>query len=418
LANPSRNNAWLAIIVVAVIVIAVFAATEYKGMNVATTSTTATTSTLQTTSVTKPVDVFNIEEWGASVNSDSYPPDNVVFNSNLSEIYLTGFPSPNITLIDPLTHAVNGTLRMPGIDAESIAVDPKSGTVVVWVVTCRASNANASTCQGYDISTTAVEANGRTGKVDHVFPLYPGYFAVDFAAGTLFEIRGCPNPQGTPMDEYYANCGFLTSYDLRSGDLDSNFSLGAVPFSIAVNQAKHATVFVTTGSELLLINGSNGQTIKETSLPNESPYASTPVLSIDTATNTVFSMYENSTHTILTAINGTNGRLIYSSPIGSACYVDSNRYFVNPYTNEVYASAYNSQNNQGFFLTIDADTGHLTNILSTQGYDYVGSAYNPNLNEIYLLLGDGELLSLKAPIAQTYVDQNLLADSSCSIIPV
>jgi len=420
LEKSSRNNTLFVLFVAAVIVIAAFAAIEYKGTNAATTatSTTGTTSTLRTTSVAAPVDVFNIEKWGASVNSDSYPPDDVVFNFNLSEIYLTGFPSPNITLIDPLTHNANGVLKMPGIVAESIAVDPKSDTVVVWVVTCRISNANASTCPVNDISTTVVEANGRTGQVDHVFPLYPGFFAVDFAAGTLFEVRDCPNPNGTPMNEYYPNCGFLISYDLKSGDLNSNFSLGVEPSSIAVNQANHATVFVTTGSELLLINGSNGQTIEETPLPYETPYSSSPVLAIDPMTNTVFAMYEDSTHTILTAINGTDGRLIYSSPIGSACYVDSNRYFVNPYTDEVYASAYNTQDKTSFFLTIDAETGHLTNMLSTQGHDYVGSAYNPNLNEIYLLLGEGELVSLGAPITQTYVNQSLLADSACSIIPV
>jgi DNA-binding beta-propeller fold protein YncE len=198
--------------------------------------------------------------------------------------------------------------------------------------------------------------------------------------------------------------------------LIANVSLGVEPSGIAVSQTSEATVFVSTNdSELLLINGTSGQTEEETSLPYYNSYSSTPVLETNPTTNAVFALYENSTQTILTAINGTNGKVIYSSSIGSACYVDSNRYYLNPHTDEIYASY--SQGNSSFFLIINGRTGQLSNMLSTEGHVYVGSAYNPQSNEIYLLVGSGELISLALPVAQTYVNSSLLADSSCSIVP-
>lgn len=152
------------IFVLVLIVIGAFVAIEYNAMNggkitSTTQSVTDTTSIVRTTSVATPVDVFNIGKWVASVNTDSYQPDDVTFNSNLSEIYLSGFPSPNITIVDPETHNASGTLTMPGIDAEHIVVDPKTDTLVVWVVTCNRPNANSSSCSANYLNTTAVEVN-------------------------------------------------------------------------------------------------------------------------------------------------------------------------------------------------------------------------------------------------------------------
>lgn len=435
-----------AIIVVVILAVSTFAVVEYETITSGTSKTTSestTSSTMSsssstnvivtftitstpsssptkittTTSTIMPPTVFNFEVWNVSGNTYGYPPSLITFNSNSSEIYLSGAPSNNITIIDANTHNVTGILTMPGIDAEHIDVDPETNILLVWVVTCNEPNKNASTCPANDISTTVAEITASTGAVIHAFPLYPGYFAVNFASSTIYEIQPCPNPNGPILNPYYTNCGFLTSYDMLTGSLTSNTSLNAEPYGIAVNPNNNM-VYVLASQNLLVINGTNGLTEGETSLSFYS--SSTPILQVDANTDTVFALGINATSTIITAINGTTGAVIYSSVIGSACNIDSNRYYVNPYTNQIYASGFNSILGSNYFLIIDATTGRLVNMLSTQAYEYADSTFNPKLNDIYLLMSKGnasQLVSLPSEITSTYVNPSLLRDSQCYAVP-
>jgi len=207
--------------------------------------------------------------------------------------------------------------------------------------------------------------------------------AIDSTTGTLYEIQECPNPRGTVLSQELPNCGFLTSYDLKSGSLIANVSLGLPTYSIAVNPETNM-MYVLGGSmlsyEFLIINGTNNTIQSVTPLD----LISTPVLQADPNTNTVFALGSNQSSTVIIALNGTSGRIIYSSGIGSACSVDSNRYYVNPVTNQIYATVYNNTLSTNYFLIVNASSGRLVNMFSTQGYPYEGSTSNPQLNETSL----------------------------------
>jgi len=55
-------------------------------------------------------------------------------------------------------------------------------------------------------------------------------------------------------------------------------------------------------------------------------------------------------------------------------------------------------------------------MLSTLGYAYEGSTFNPPPNEVYLLLS-GQLVALPAQLPQTYVNTSLLTASNCIDVP-
>ena len=379
----------------------------------ATSTLTYTATSAPATSIQTPPTVFNAESWNVAINGYAYPPSFVTFDTNSSTIYLSGAPSNLITVLDANTHELSSTFAVPGFYAGPILVDPKTNTLLVWADVCNNKpNATAATCNPTDINTTIVEVNGNTNGVIHVFPLNLGNPAVDIGTGTLYETRACPNPHGSVMDPDLPDCGFLVSYDLKSGSLLANISLKAPLADVAVNSRTNMIYLVLGASsssfELMIMNGTTNKIVSETGLK----FVTGPVLQVNPDTNTVFALGANQSSTLVDAIDGTDGRVLYSSVIGSACTVNSNRYYVNPFTNQVYATGSNSTLRTNYFLTIDASTGRLVNMLSTQGYYYEDSTYNPQLEEVYLLL-NGQLVALPAQMHQTYVNPALLTESGC-----
>lgn len=400
--------------------------TETSTSHVVSNLTKSVTSTEVFTSVISAPDVFSVEDWNITINGYTYPPNDIAYNPVSGEIYLSGAPSNVITVVNANTHNVS-TFAVPGIFVGDVMVDPKTNTLLAWIDDCiKETNA---TCIPSDVNTTAVEINGTTDAVIRVFPLNLGNFAVNFATDTIYETHSCPNPNGTIIFPDLPNCGFLSSYDLKSGSLLANVSLGIPPSNVIVNPQSNM-IYTVAGNtfapqQLLIINGTTNLVQSETPL---SFYVTGLSLQINPNTNTVFALGANASSTIITALDGSSGRIIYSSVIGSACSVDTIDYSVNSLTNQIYSAAYNGTLNTNYLLILNAANGQLINMLSSGGYAYTDSAFNLQANETYLLLqspispphlpAPDQLVSLPTQLSQTYVDSSLLTSSNCYVTPV
>lgn len=378
-------------------------------------STTSTTSSSMSSNNELPVGpslISSVENWETAISGYSYPPNFLAFDPNSSLIYVSGGPSNLVTIVNARTHDVTGTFAVPGIYAGPVSVDPRTNNLLVWVDTCDVSNHNISTCDPNDIKVNADLLNGTTYQTIREFPVADGAFAVDFTTENLYVVRNCPNPEGSVLFPDFANCGFLYSYDLDSGVLTSNVSLKEPSYVIAVNPRTNAVYTVATDQvsdyQFLIINGTTNKVEANTSASFQD---STPQLQVNVNTDTVFALGANGS-VIIASFNGTTGRIIYSAPIVSGCSVDSNRFYVNQVTNEIYGFGYTKQAN--YFLIINASDGRLLNMLSMQEHVYEDSTYDFAQNEIYLLL-DGQLDAIPSQMTQTYTNASLLSSPPCPV---
>jgi hypothetical protein len=355
-----------------------------------------------------------------NVTGYSYPPNFVFFDPNSDKIYLTGAPSPLVTVVDSKTHSVTGTFEIPGTTyVGPMLLDSKGGTLLAFADTCNGEpDANVSNCTPSNIEPHLFVLNEDTETVIREFPIRGGDYGVDLATSTLYKGLSCPNPHGVPVNPDLPNCGFLLKYGLVTGALLDNVSLNAPPYNIAVNSETGMVYFITGSTfggyseDFVAFNGTDDQIVSK--VPFDT--ISAPVLQVDPSTNIVFSLATNGSSTIITAVNGSTGEILYSSPIGSACSVDSNRYSVNPATNQIYASDYNDTAGN-YLLVVNASDGHLVNMISTLGNVYEDSTSNPATGEAYVLLGN-QLVALPPEMSQTYVNPSILTFSDCQDEPM
>jgi hypothetical protein len=361
------------------------------------------------------------QEWNVNLTGYSYPPNLVSFDPNSDEVYVSGAPSPLVTVVDSKTHHVSGTFEIPGtISVGEILPDSKAGTLLAFAETCQGEpDANASTCDPGNVELHLFELNESSKTVIRELPFhYESYAAFDFATGVSYALLDCPNPHGGAGNQVLPNCGFLLKYDLATGALLDNVSLNAPLSSIAVNPETGMVYFIAGSTfggyseDFVTFNGTDNQIVSK--VPFDT--ISTPVLQVDPSTNMVFSLATNGSSTIITAVNGSTGEILYSSPIGSACSVDSNRYSVNPVTNQIYASDYNDTAGN-YLLVVNASDGHLVNMISTLGNVYEDSTSNPATGEAYVLLGK-QLVALPPELSQTYVNPGILTFSDCQDEPM
>jgi hypothetical protein len=390
--------------------------------------TKSVTSTEVSTSVISAPDIFSADGWSMTIN-DSFYPNQIAYNPNFDAIYLFDAPSNVITVIAASNRNLSNTFTEPEANANELITNPEANILVYLGDVCIAPQ---TTCSPADINTSVLEINGNTDAVMNAFSLPPpslGSFAVNFATGILYETLSCPDPNATTVfNQAPSNCGFLYSYDLKSGSLLANTSLGVPPSNIIVDPQSNL-IYIIAGDpfsqELLIIIGTTNRLQSETPLDF---YFTGLSLQVNPNTNTVFVLGANANSTILTALNGSSGKIIYSSIIGSGCSIDTTEYSVDPLTNQIYATAYNETLNTNYLLIFNGTNGQLVNMLSTGAYAYVGSAFNPQANETYLLLQStlsppqillpDQLVSLPTQMPQTYVDTSLLTSSSCNMIPV
>lgn len=359
--------------------------------------------------------------WNVNLTDYLYPPNFVSFDPNSDEIYVSGAPSPLVTVVNPKTHTVSGTFAIPGtISVGEVLLDSKTDTLLTFANTCQGEpGANTSTCDVGNVETHLVELNESSKAVIREFPVHAASFAAfDLATGAFYTSQECPNPHGGMGDQFLHNCGFLLKFDLATGDLLDNVSLNAPPSSIAVNPETGMVYFITGttyggySQDFVTLNGTDDRVVSK--VPFDT--ISTPILRVDPSANTVFSLATNGSSTIMTAVNGSTGGILYSSRIGSACSVDPNRYYVNPATNQIYASGDNVTAGN-YLLVLNASDGRLVNMISTLGNVYEDSMSNPVTGEVYLLSGN-QMVALPAQLPQTYVNPSILTYSGCNDVPM
>jgi hypothetical protein len=364
--------------------------------------------------------VSSEQDWSVNLTDYSYPPNFVSFDPESGEIYVSGAPSQVVTMVNPSTHSVSGTFEVPGtIYSGPILPDPEAGTLLVFALICSGEpGANSSTCPPADEKPSLFVLKEGTKAVMSEFTVSGGEYSVDLVTGILYASESCPNPHGGVMNPVLPDCGFLLKYDLATGSLLDNVSLNAPAYSLAVDSETGMVYFITGSTfagysqDFVAFNGTDDHVVSE--LPFDT--ISTPVLQVDPGTDTVFSLATNGSSTVITAVDGATGGILYSSPLGSACSVDSNRYRVNPVTNQIYASDYNDTSGN-YLLVVNASDGRLVNMVSTLGDVYEDSTSNPVTGEVYLLAGT-QLVALPPELPGAYVNPSILTYSNCQDMPV
>ena len=373
----------------------------------ATTFTKTVTATSYLTETTAPPSIFSLELGNINVSDyGTLPPRWIASDPNLGIIYLSG--GSNIMTLDAKTLSIEGNYSIPGTGSYLFDINQNTNTLFVLYSSC--GSLTGANCNDSNVRTYIGEINGTSGVILRQFPLPNNSWrpAVDYQTNIIYETQLCPNPSSHDfLDEYLTNCGYLLAVNGTTGDQLANISLGQEPESTAVDQTTN-TIYTTDGNDLLIINGTTDSIKSSTSLKFSD---SSPVIRVDAASNTVFVLGANGTDasTILVALNGTSGQILYFSTIGSACLVNTNGFYVNSITNQIYASAGLSTDN---LVYINAGNGKITNIVSMPRYNYVDSTFNPKLDETYVLLND-TVVTLPSHLSQYYDNASSFDSSFC-----
>lgn len=370
-----------------------------------TTTTITLTATSYVTETTTPASIFSLEIGNINVSDYGPFPQWITIDPNLETLYLSGGSS--IMTINAKTLSVTGNYPIPGTGSYLYDIDPNTNVLYVLYSSC--ANVTGSACNDSNARIYVGEMNGTSGVLLHQFPLPSGsYFAVNHATNTLYYAVPCVNPNArSTFDEYLTNCGYLVAVNGTTGVKIDNISLGQEPWSPVVDQNTNM-IYTTDGSNLLIINGTSDTIQARIALKFTD---STPIIKVDPATNTVFDLGANGTfaNTILVALNGTNGHILYSSVIGSACLVNINRVYVNSFTNQIYADGGLNTDN---LVYINASTGKISNIVSIPGQYYIDSTFDPSLSETYVLL-NGSIAVLPSHLNQIYDNASFFGYSFC-----
>jgi YVTN family beta-propeller protein len=369
-------------IIIAVIVVASLGAGYLAGNGIrntlAVTSTQTATNTFTTTvTLGRPISVANIET--ASNPMGGSPTPLIGVNPNANRIYVTNGSS--LIVIDAASYSVISKIALPassnsGIINAGIAVDYNTGTVFV------------------SVEGGVAEVNGTTNAVVREFPLSLGSVTYDPSTHTIYgsQLRGN---------------GSLVGVSIRTGLVVENVSLGYLPYNIALNSKTNMVYAVgcnqaglVCNSVSSIINGTNG-TIVTTVHLNSAYY---PTMTYDQSRNVVYVSGEED----LTALNGTNGRIIFQV----------NPDTCGPFLNMGVISSANKvlavMQNYDYLLVYDGTSGALLTMYSASSPQAV--AYNPNTNELYLV-ASGKLLAFPYSNAAGAVNSTLIGSGQTCLPP-
>jgi YVTN family beta-propeller protein len=314
----------------------------------------------------------------ANITINGYP-DVIAVNPNTNRIYVSDLFNNTLTVVDASTYAVIDTVVLPGTSG-SVVVDTRSNMVFVPVSGCT-NEANVTNGCNSDSGSTLkggiVEIDGNTDSIVGEIPINVDWFAIDSNKDTLYGINW-------NLDFGSNSSASLLAIDERSGSVIANTSLSAFPLGLAVN-TKTDMVYVAAcervsreycGAKLLLINGTNHDI--QSVVPLSFWELNSNVV-VDPTMNTVYAMGAEPDPELV-SIDGTTGKIRYSSDICSSCG-GGGTLALNTASNQVYVSF----NIQQPFITIDGWTGKIVNMLSTpEGIQYV--AFNPNTLQTYMTM--------------------------------
>jgi len=339
-------------------------------------STTLTQTSLQTSVVTttigeSPISVASVETAAVPIAGS---PRTIALNPNASRVYVADWFSNHLTVINAQTHSVMTTVLLPADSNNGIAIDYKTGMVYALV------------------SGGVVEVNGTTNAVvrELSMNLGAGALALDPGLQTVYGTVGGPTAK-------QSTTGRLLGLDVTTGAVVANISLGywanslvADPHTHMIYAAGCAGSFVC-GSEMSIVNGTSKSLVATVRLGN----VGYPRITMDFGRNVVFV----SGGAQLTALSGTNGRILYNADSQVCGPFDSVAISSSP--NQLLAISLDTN----YLLAYDETSGVLVNMYSFSGTpQYV--AFNPGTGEVYVT-NSGQLLTFKNSASLGHVNGNL-----------
>jgi len=402
------------VVIAAIIVSATILATSIFHAPVTTTSTEYAISTTATASIPGLPSLSSIENSSVSL-SNRY---SIEVDANNSRIYLPGVAGDNLTVLEATTGVAVTTIKLPG-SPRAVAIDTRTDMLYVNVQECSELPNASNPCGSLTVPSEIVEVNGSSNVVVGEIPIQIDGLAVDSDTGTLFGTHACPHPlpQVVPAPAY--PCGYLYAIDAQSGSLVANVSMGAALGDINVDLLTDTVYIQAYGpasdsyplgtQELFIVNGTSDAV--QSRIPLN--FMNGVNVADDPSTNVVYVLAENGTNADLLALNGTSGRMIYSSVVGSDCSVSPDELVINTYTDQVYlyAETY-TQGIRDFFVAVNGATGSVVSMFSINGSP-VQTAIDSQNGAVYVLLTGSLLILGGVPTSGGYVNASLLTDTSC-----
>lgn len=314
----------------------------------------------------------------ANVTISGYPGE-IAIDPNTSRIYVSDLFNNTLTVVDASTYAVIDTIVLPGTSESGVAVDMGNNMVYVPVSGCTNEVNVTNSCNssgGSVLKGGIVEIDGNTDSIVGEIPIGVDSLAIDPSTGMLYAVSWNQSFDSN-------SSASLLTIDERSGSVIANTSLGAFPLSVAVD-AKTGMVYVSAcerltlacvGAELLFINGTSHDL--QSVVPLGFDILNFNVV-VDPTTNAVYTMGSGAGRTLV-SVDGTTGKIRYSSAIGSSCA--GGVLALNSVSNLIYVSYDVPQ----FLLTVDGSTGKVVNMLNTtEGIQY--AAFNSRTLQTYVTM--------------------------------
>lgn len=341
-----------------------------------TSCTVTQTRTETTTSVSgQPIPVAMVETDNFSAAGNAF-----ALNPSTNRMYILGTSS--LTVVDLSTDSAIATVPFPanntgGLINAGLAIDTSTDTVYA------------------SVAGEVLEVDGSTNTLVGEIPLPLRTLAFDSAThelwGTMFQEQG-PGPQN----------GSLVGFDVSTGAVLANVSVGFAPYDIAVNPktnmvyADGCVQDFVCGSEAAIVNGTGGTLLTTVDLGS----AYYPTMTLNPATDVLYVSGEQE----LAALNGTTGSLIFKvSPQTCGPFTGM---VVDPSSNLVLTAAANSD----YLLAYDGATGNLVNMYSFPSY--VGPvAFDSGNSKLYVSTAAGDLIGMHMLAATGNVNSTLISSS-------
>ncbi|HYC11280.1 MAG TPA: hypothetical protein VEC02_01270 [Nitrososphaerales archaeon] len=325
-----------------------------------------------------PIPVANVETANITIGGT---PGVIAVNPDSGRIYVEDDYSRNLTVVDASTHSLVATVTLPAMSDRGIAIDYHANMVYVLV------------------EGGIAEVNGSTNKVagELQVDLVPGALAYDPAARVIY---------GATARQIAANnySGSLLGFDVRTGSLVANISLGFWAWDLAIDPLTHMVYAVGCTnsflcfSEASFVNGTSRSVVNTLNLGADA----IPTVAVNPKTNVVYL----SGVAQLMALNGTNGKTIYEVNPQTCVFSDMS---IIQSSDQVLATSFD----YNYVLVYDGASGVLVNMYSltkVPSFGYFGVqdlAFNPNTGEVYVTIST-QLLAFHSVAATGNVNSTLV----------
>jgi len=318
------------------------------------TTTSTATSTITSAINGQPIPFASVETANITI-AEGY--DALAVNPNASRVYVA--VGSSLTVVDASSHSVIADVNLPADISGGIAVDYKTNMVYV------------------SLEGEVAEINGSTNAVVGELPVNLWRIAYDPSTNIIYGSSLAEVGQGQRN-------GTLVAVDALTGSV-ANISLEFEPYFVAINPQSNAVYVVgchqiglACDEMASIVNGTTEATVA--TIPLNSSYY--PSMTANPTTNVFYA----SGGSELVALNGTNGNVIFdSNPQTCGPFPDM---AVIPSSNQVIMVPQNSD----YLLAYDGASGALVNMYSFPS-SLLSVAFDPNTGELYVTTVYGQLLA-------------------------